>query len=81
MGVIGYIAAVLTVAAFAPQAYKTIRTRRTRDLSLSTYLVLVSSSCCWVAYGIGHGSPEIFVTNALVLMLAVIICVMKVIDG
>jgi MtN3 and saliva related transmembrane protein len=78
--VIGYAAATLTVAAFAPQAYKTLKTRRTRDLSLSTYLVLVCSSCCWVIYGVDLANPEIYVTNALVLLLAIAICAMKVID-
>jgi MtN3 and saliva related transmembrane protein len=80
MHVIGYVAAVLTVAAFAPQAYKTMKTRQTRDLSLPTYLVLVSSSTCWVVYGITLGSPEIYVTNTIVGLLAVSICTMKIID-
>ena len=37
---IGGIAALLTTAAYIPQAFRTIRTRQTRDLSLSTYLML-----------------------------------------
>jgi MtN3 and saliva related transmembrane protein len=80
MDVIGYLAAALTVAAFAPQAYKTMRTRQTRDLSLPTYLVLVSSSTCWVAYGIGLGKPEIYITNTIVGLLAISICAMTIID-
>lgn len=76
----GYVGAMLTILAFAPQAYKTIRTRKTRDLSLSTYVVLVSASCCWVVYGVDHNSPVIFVTNIAVGVLALIICVMKAIE-
>lgn len=77
---IGYVGAVLTILAFAPQAYRTIRTRKTRDLSLSTYIALVSASCCWVIYGVDHNSPVIFLTNIAVGALALVICVMKVIE-
>lgn len=81
MHLIGYVAAVLTVAAFVPQAYQAIRTRKTRDLSLITYATLIVTGTLWSIYGFGLHSPSIYVTNIIVALLAFTICVMKIIEG
>jgi MtN3 and saliva related transmembrane protein len=78
---IGYAAAVLTVAAFVPQAYQAIKTRKTRDLSLLTYVTLIVTGTLWAIYGFGLHSPSIYITNIIVGILALTICVMKVIEG
>lgn len=39
---IGYVAALLTTVAFVPQAAKTIRSKDTRGLSLSMYVVFTA---------------------------------------
>jgi MtN3 and saliva related transmembrane protein len=81
MNIIGSVAGVLTVAAFVPQAYKAVRTKKTRDLALATYATLVVTSILWTAYGVQLRSPALYITNSLLGVLAVIICVMKIIEG
>jgi MtN3 and saliva related transmembrane protein len=81
MNFIGYVAAILTVTAFVPQAYQAIKTRKTRDLSLPTYATLIVTGTLWSIYGFGLHSPSIYLTNISVGLLALIICIMKIIEG
>lgn len=78
MEIFGNIAGVLVIFAFAPQAIKTIRTKQTRDLSLSTYALLVIASICWVIYGFYKDSPSLYIANTVVGILAFAIVVVKI---
>ena len=49
---IGIVAAVLTTSAFVPQAFKIIRMRQTKDISLTMYIMMFTGQLCWLAYGI-----------------------------
>lgn len=74
---IGYTAAVLTTLAFVPQALKTIRSRDTRGISLSMYVVFTLGVGCWLAYGIALGSWPMILANIVTLGLAATILGLK----
>ncbi len=76
METLSYIGAVLTIAAFLPQAVKTIKTRQTRDLSLPTYLLLVSGSIVWILYGVEANSLAIIITNSVVALSSAVILIL-----
>lgn len=78
IGTIGFLAAVVTLFAYVPQAIKTIRTRKTRDLSLVTYILLACSSILWTTYGIIEGIPELWFTNSVIVILTVTILAIKI---
>jgi len=80
MQLVGLAATVLTVAAFIPQTYKAVRTRKTRDLAFSTYATIVVTGTLWTTYGIGKHDPALYITNSLVGLLALTICVVKLQD-
>jgi MtN3 and saliva related transmembrane protein len=80
MNLIGLVVSVLTVSAFVPQAYKAVKTRQTRDLSLPTYAIIVTTGTLWTIYGIGRHDPALYVTNSLVGLLALVICIVKIRD-
>jgi MtN3 and saliva related transmembrane protein len=65
---VGALAAILTTAAFIPQAIKTIRTRDTSGLSLSMYVLLLAGVTLWMVYGIILGSWPLILSNAIVLV-------------
>lgn len=77
MEIFGIIAGFLVVFAYAPQAIQTIRTRRTRDLSLATYVMIVVASVCWVLYGVYKESVSLWLANSIVGILAFVIVVIK----
>ena len=78
---VGYAAAVLTTAAFLPQVIKSLRTRETKHISLGMYLLLCSGILLWLIYGLMLQAPPIIVANAVTLVLAGTILLMKLRNG
>lgn len=74
---VGYAAAVLTTAAFAPQVWHTWRTRDVAGISLSMYLVFTLGIALWLLYGWLRGAWPIVAANAVTLALAAAILAMK----
>ncbi|HAM98803.1 MAG TPA: hypothetical protein DCQ26_09360 [Marinilabiliales bacterium] len=74
---IGFLAAILTTSAFIPQAYKTIRTRNTKGLSLFMYLIFSVGVALWLVYGISIGDYPVMVANAVTLVFALVILAFK----
>ena len=63
-------AAVLTTAAFAPQAFKAWQSRSTKDVSLAMFTMMVAGNTLWLAYGIMIKDAPLIVANAVTLILA-----------
>lgn len=75
---IGHLAAALTTAAYIPQAYKIIKTRSTKDLSLITFTMLFVGTVLWFIYGLYiHDSPLIL-ANGITATLSGIIFFLKI---
>ena len=81
MEIIGIIAGLLTLLTYIPQAFKTIKTQQTRDLSLVTLLFLSAGAFFWVLYGLLGMLPAVWITNILVLALGLIILIIKLKNG
>jgi len=80
MNYVGYLATVLTIAAFIPQTYKAVVTRHTRDLALATYAILIVTGTLWTIYGIGLHDAALIITNSIIAVLALTICIVKIKD-
>jgi MtN3 and saliva related transmembrane protein len=74
---IGYLAASLTTLSFVPQAWHTFRTRDVRGISLGMYSVFTLGVALWLVYGLRVGAWPVVVANAVTLVLASAILVMK----
>jgi MtN3 and saliva related transmembrane protein len=77
LDLLGFVAGVLTTAAFIPQVLKIRKTRSARDISLGMYAVFTSGVVLWLAYGLALGSMPIIVANVFTLALALAVLVMK----
>lgn len=75
--VIGAVAALLTTAAFVPQAFKVLRTRETAAISLTMYALFTAGVALWLAYGIITVQWSITIANATTLALAALILGVK----
>lgn len=75
---VGIAAAILTTAAFAPQAIQAWRTRSTRDVSLPMFLMMVCGIVLWLVYGLLIGDLPLILANAVTLLLAGSILVAKI---
>ncbi|WP_300375598.1 SemiSWEET transporter [Henriciella sp.] len=76
--VFGAIAAILTTASFLPQAFLVLRTRNTEGLSLIMYAMFTTGVSCWLVYGLMIGSLPITLANAVTVLLATLILIVKV---
>lgn len=77
----GYVAAVLTTAAFFPQAVKTIRSKDTSGVSLGMYVVFTIGVAFWLVYGIALHSWPMIVSNIITFALSATILVLKLRHG
>jgi len=75
---VGYLAATLTTVSFLPQAILTLKTRDTEALSLGMYGLFTSGVALWLIYGIFLSNPAIIAANAVTLLLASTILVVKI---
>ena len=79
--IVGSVAATLTTIAFLPQAVQVIKTKSTRDISLTMYLVFTAGVGFWLTYGILLGALPIIIGNVVTLILALIVLAMKIKHG
>jgi MtN3 and saliva related transmembrane protein len=71
LGLVGYIAAILTTVSAVPQLIHTLRTRDTRGISIPSWLTLSAGVALWLVYGIRCGSGPLILGNAISLSLDV----------
>jgi MtN3 and saliva related transmembrane protein len=74
---IGIVAGVLTTLAFVPQVIRVWRTRSARDLSLASFAIFTAGVALWLLYGVAIDALPVIVANAVTLVLAAAILVMK----
>lgn len=77
---IGIIAALLTTASFLPQAYKTIKTKDTKGISLIMYILFTMGLLLWLIYGIHIKDMAIILANAITLIFASVILSFKIMN-
>lgn len=75
--VTGYFAAALTTAAFAPQVWKSWRSRSVRDLSAAMILAMCGGTASWFVYGLAVGSGPLVVANGITFLLCAALGAMK----
>ena len=72
------LAALLTTAAFVPQALHIIRHRETKAISLVMYVAFASGVALWLLFGVLIDNWAIIVSNTITLVLTVAIVGMKI---
>ena len=76
--IFGYIAAILTTAAFLPQLIKTLKTKKADDVSLITLIMFIIGVLCWIVYGYKISSIPILLANLITLILNLLILISKI---
>ncbi len=76
VSILGTLAALASMASFVPQAWKVIRTRQTKDISVGMYLLTVAAFALWLAFGIALRQWPLVVSNGVCLALSLFILAM-----
>lgn len=74
---VGLFAAACTTSAFLPQAIKTIRTKKTRDLSLRMYILQITGNISWLTYGLLTMNIPIILADSVTSVLVMTILILK----
>ena len=75
--VIGTAAGVCGMIGFVPQIAKIVREKDASQVSLKMYLVTTTAFVLWTTYGVIEGSWPVIGANAVMLVLAATILVLK----
>ena len=75
---LGYVAAVCTTVSFLPQTFKIIKSKKTNDISLIMYSILVIGVILWTIYGIYMKDWSLILANAITSVSASVVLVYKI---
>jgi MtN3 and saliva related transmembrane protein len=75
--IIGYLAACLTTFSFLIQAIKSWKTKDLSGISVGMYSMFAMGVALWLIYGLVIDSMPLILTNALTLVFALSVLVMK----
>jgi MtN3 and saliva related transmembrane protein len=78
VGIMGFIAGLLTTVAFLPQVIKVYKTKSAKDISLPMYVIFTIGIAMWIIYGFMLDSMDILIFNVITFILAITILVYKI---
>jgi len=78
IAVIGLTAGTLTILSFLPQVIKTVRTKKTKDISMAMYIVLATGLFIWVIYGVLTKNFPVTLANSISFILAMFVLILKI---
>ncbi len=67
--IIGIIAGVFTASSLIPQLIKTLKEKKSEDVSIGMLVVLLAGLSLWLVYGLMRDDAPIIYTNAFSLLL------------
>ncbi|GGZ85213.1 SemiSWEET family sugar transporter [Algibacter mikhailovii] len=76
--IIGFLAAVLTTAAFLPQVYKTWKTKDVSSLSLPMLILFFIGIVSWLIYGVLKNSPSMIFANSITVISSFLLMYFKI---
>ncbi len=76
--IIGFAAATMAAIIFLPQVIKTVKTKDTKGLSLSTFILISVSNSLWLTYGLLSGETVIILSQVFLFPMGLTILVYKI---
>ena len=74
---IGLFAGTLTTVSFIPQVVRIWRRRHAEDISTGMFVIFIAGVALWLLYGIRVDAAPVIVANAVTLILASLVLVLK----
>ena len=76
--IVGLVAGTLTTIAFLPQLYKTWKSKSAKDVSSVMMITFCIGVFLWLIYGLEIQAMPVIVANAVTLILALLILLLKI---
>ena len=78
---IGLVAAICTTTSFLPQVIKTLKSKKTEDISLLMYAILTMGLFLWLVYGFILSDVPLILANGISFSLAMSVLILKIKHG
>jgi MtN3 and saliva related transmembrane protein len=78
VSLLGISAAILTTISLLPQVLKTIKTKKTKDISLGMYTIYCLGLLLWLIYGFLINDLPLILANSITFLLSLCILVLKI---
>ncbi len=75
---IGLMATVFAVSSTIPQIFKTIKSKKSEDISIWLSLVLIIGLGLWTSYGIVKKDVVLIISNSIAVLLNTVMLFLKV---
>ncbi|MGB7800965.1 SemiSWEET transporter [Buttiauxella sp.] len=75
---VGFIGGACTTISFIPQVVLVLKSKSTKDISLTMYSVFVFGISLWLMYGIMSSALPVIIPNFITFILAGSILIMKI---
>jgi MtN3 and saliva related transmembrane protein len=76
--ILGLVAGTLTTIAFLPQLHKTWKSKSAKDVSSVMMITFCIGVFLWFIYGLAIHAMPVIVANAVTLILALLILLLKI---
>jgi len=77
---VGYFAGFCSALAQFPQAYKIIKTKDTKSISLGMYIIMTIGIFCWLIYGFLLSSAPMILANGICLLPSLFIIIVTILN-
>ena len=78
VSIVGFSAAALGMIAFLPQVLKVLKTKHTRDISLSSFSIVAATNFLWTVYGILRKDIPLTLANSVIFISVLLILAGKI---
>ena len=75
---VGFAAAALGMIAFLPQVVKSLKTKKTRDVSFSSFSIVAVTNFLWTIYGVLRRDVPLTLANSVIFVSVLIILWVKI---
>ncbi|NOX66175.1 MAG: hypothetical protein GXO85_10405 [Chlorobi bacterium] len=76
--IIGFAAAAMAAVIFLPQVIMTVRTKDTKGLSLSSFILISLSNSLWLTYGLLSSDTAIILSQVFLFPMGLTILIYKI---
>ena len=76
--IIGYLAALIAAIIFLPQVVQTVKSKDTKGLSLSTFILVSISNLLWFSYGALTSDAAILLSQLFLFPMGLTILIYKI---
>jgi MtN3 and saliva related transmembrane protein len=74
---IGIVAGIFTAISMIPQLIKIIRDKKAEDISVFSFIVLISGVALWILYGLIKDDLPIIYTNVLSFLVNITVLILS----